>query len=1048
MFIQAESQEEALLVFISVIFCLDEQLRNKMLHCCLIIEDIDSWNQTLTLNNKEIIVIPYFKKNEQVRLPQGRMSIVPVSRHDLKSNNRSPLIVDIPKQNKTAFSKALEDIGIGISDVYEYIAKTKRSFLALYRQITIIPSKQKPGWVNTYDMRELIPALLAGGWNENKAGDIENLSEFANRTYDEYIEKISHWLVLEDSPITKTNNNYQIVSTQDMWNYLYEHIVKSDYEKFHMYLLAVFGAKDPKYELPEKDWYAASVYGKEPNYSKLLCESLIVSLVMLSLRDGLPNNFNVISTENEVDFLVKQIMDNINDWDNWYTIAPFLPLLAEASPKSIIQKFEEHLRNEDSCFWLMFAKPSDPLFGTNYYTNVLWALEKLAWHKEFAFRSIVILTRISERNFEFKIVNSPFNSLYEIFCLWHPQSALSIDERMRALKYLMGKYQNTAWKLLGSLLPSGINSICGNIQTPIWRDWDENIKRGASNEEYLGQVKIIIDLLLDNIIPEEKKWVIILDNISAFIYNIDAITEKLLEQNELFPENDRQKISDKIRSLISKHRHFVNADWSMKKESTDKLEIAFNVIEPKDVRIKHKHLFSFSPALLNPYVYEGHEKYDWNEEKKLINDAKEKVMQEIFAEYGLGVVLDVISNAEESFYTGVIFAEKILNFNIDWDAFDSLKNKGKKGIVSSTLCRILQERGLSYIIGSINANISSFTDKNLGDIFCMLPFSYEIWAELEKYSNDISDTYWSNVDVFSIASLPEEQASYAINKLLLNKRPYSIMKNLTHSKFNNTSLIIEILDRGMQLVSENENNGLSLRNFSADEIVEIFKKIYDNKNIDDERVSRLELFYLPYFKYFGKPLCLFKEISNNPELYVFLISLAFKGYEVDHLEVSEEMQVKAKNAYEILNMFKSIPGFADNYIDSKHFNNWINKVLIQSKSNGRGDIAESLIGELLSHSPVGEDGVWPHEIIREYFEMHCTQRMADNFIIGKTNQRGVHTINGGKEEKEIAQKYKEQSEEIQFSYPQSAILLKRLNECYLGDARRYGILEEMDFRYF
>lgn len=74
--------------------------------------------------------------------------------------------------------------------------------------------------------------------------------------------------------------------------------------------------------------------------------------------------------------------------------------------------------------------------GRSYYTNVLWALEKLVWFDDYVIRAIELLAKINEKQFQYKLANTPINSLYSIFCVWYPQSCLSCDQRIKLIHRL------------------------------------------------------------------------------------------------------------------------------------------------------------------------------------------------------------------------------------------------------------------------------------------------------------------------------------------------------------------------------------------------------------------------------------------------------------------------------------------------------------------------------------------------------------------------------------------------------------------------------------
>lgn len=1047
LFLRSDSQEEAILMFISVVLSMDNNSKETIISRCLIINDLNTWNQIISCENENRILIPYFRQLADIRLPQNIIAIIPMCRYDFREENKTN-IIDILKQNKRVFGSALENIGIKSTEIHEYITKTKRNFLALYRLLTILPNRRQPRWINKFDIMELIPILLVGGWSDKKFGDKEIISKIASCSYDEYIKKINKWLTLEDSPIIKVGDNYQLVSVYDMWNYLWDFISKVDFERFKESVLFIFAIRDPKFELEEDKWHAASIYGKELEYSRLLRESIIISMIMFSTKDTISNNFGSMSIKNDIDYLIKQIFDSVDDWRGWYTIAPFIPLFSEASPESILAELENQIEKYDNDFWKMFNKPNNVIFGESYYTNILWALEKLVWNREYAFRAIIVLIKILERKFEYKLVNSPLNSLYEIFCIWHPQSALTLYERMDVLEYLINNHCDATWKLLIKMLPDPVNNVCGNIQKNKWLDCNENTEIVINDHDIYEQNKVITSLLIKNVTPISEKWCLILDKITAFSESIDKIVNKLLEQNILFTYTDRIEISDKLRNIISQHRHFLYAKWSMEADLINKLEVAYKEIEPKDTRIKYKYLFSCRPSLLNPHIFNEAKDYDFEAEEKMFDEARKKALIEINLEYGIEGIIQALSSADDNYKMGIILAENIFHFKLDWNIIKSLKLAKRYSIVSALLCHIYKNKGILYISSFIKNEINCLNNKEISDIFCMLPFTSEVWEEVSKQKLDIINEYWCNVNVLGILNLEYEDLHFVIDKLLMYNRPYTVMESIAHSKFSDSKKIIEIMEKGIQIYPSSECNGLNLSRFQPYTIMNLFEKIYNDKNINNERIAKLELEYLAFFRYEGEPRCLIKEISNNPELFIELVCAAYTDKNKESNDLSEKMRQIAENAFNVLDMFKTVPGADKNNIDSNYFNHWMTEALNGCRVNNRGDIGESIIGKIISYSPIGNDNIWPHQEVRMFLEKHGTSIMIDSFIIAKTNQRGVHTVSGGEVEKRIAKEYNSNAEKIKFSYPKTCMILKRLRDCYINDAKRDELYEEMDYWYW
>ena len=93
------------------------------------------------------------------------------------------------------------------------------------------------------------------------------------------------------------------------------------------------------------------------------------------------------------------------------------------------------------------------------------------------------------------------------------------------------------------------------------------------------------------------------------------------------------------------------------------------------------------------------------------------------------------------------------------------------------------------------------------------------------------------------------------------------------------------------------------------------------------------------------------------------------------------------------------------------------------------------MGRILSYSPAGNDGLWPVECVRNVFEQPHSESLETEFIIGRKNQRGIHTVTAGEEEKRIAEEYAAMADGLQLLYPQTASIIRRLSDSYRGEAK-------------
>lgn len=586
----ADTVMEALLVLSAIMLKINDTDHKQMISNCLIVEDEESWNNVISFADKNTIIIPNFNLASNIRFPNNCRCILPINKYSpVSKNNKNILSVDIPKQRKKDYELAMGKVGFKSEEIGLYEIKTKRSFFALYRQITTIPAKQIPKWAEFTDVSELIPALFVGRWDDRQDGDKALLEALSGCTYTEYENRLIKWLTIGDSPIIKIDHEYMIVSVSDMWNVLWDRISSVTYKKLCECIPAVFKVKDPTFELPEEQWFAASLYGKKYDYSTHLVEGLVITMIMLSERSDLSNNFGSISTKRDVDYVVKQILDNVSDWQGWYTIAKYLPLLGEASPDSVLLKLEEKAKSLDKGFWKIFNQPKDLIMGNTFYTHLLWALEKMVWEQEYVIRAINVLVLFGEKKFEYKMSNTPINSLYHIFCFWHPQTCLSLEERTQVLEIIVKKYPYTGWQLMKHLLPKG-HQVVSNICKPRWKDVDIQVNKSITNKEYWDGIQEVINICLTYITPDVEQWSIIFSTIDVFFNRIEDLYAKCIEHcKEISPE-ENMEICDEIGKVIYQHRKFPDAKWSMNEENISKLEKLYHDTLPAGP-FQYYHLF-------------------------------------------------------------------------------------------------------------------------------------------------------------------------------------------------------------------------------------------------------------------------------------------------------------------------------------------------------------------------------------------------------------------------------------------------------------------------
>jgi hypothetical protein len=185
-------------------------------------------------------------------------------------------------------------------------------------------------------------------------------------------------------------------------------------------------------------------------------------------------------------------------------------------------------------------------------------------------------------------------------------------------------------------------------------------------------------------------------------------------------------------------------------------------------------------------------------------------------------------------------------------------------------------------------------------------------------------------------------------------------------------------------------------------------------------------------------------VEAHPELFVQAITWTYKrkdgASDPTEFQVSpERVEAMAERGYKLLEAIKRIPGHNDlGELEAGRLAKWIATVRQSCAELGRADVADACIGKVLSSAPVSKDGVWPCEPVRDVMEDVQSESMMRGASIGIYNSRGAHFRGeGGDQERELAEKYRNWSQALQVSHPFVASkLLMGLAKTYEHEASR------------
>jgi hypothetical protein len=142
----------------------------------------------------------------------------------------------------------------------------------------------------------------------------------------------------------------------------------------------------------------------------------------------------------------------------------------------------------------------------------------------------------------------------------------------------------------------------------------------------------------------------------------------------------------------------------------------------------------------------------------------------------------------------------------------------------------------------------------------------------------------------------------------------------------------------------------------------------------------------------------------------------------------------------LLESWRQLSGEDKGEIDVRSLEEWFEEAHRLAVQAERGAVGDEYIGKLLSHSPVGKDGIWPHPAVRDVVEAMRNSKLETGIIIGVHNSRGVTSrrmFDGGDQERGLAQRYNDWAEATKLDYPRTSATLREIARSYETHARDF-----------
>ncbi|MBF9239518.1 hypothetical protein I2I05_19145 [Hymenobacter sp. BT683] len=1043
----ASTADEARAFVASCLLALPLPERTTLLAQTVVVSSESAWQQLILFNEPLLLLVNFESERinqlQAAATRQGHRVLLPRAANELRDGYTA-----IPPLQREALQQALEQASFTRLDAAEKASLARRSFTAFHRTLLTDKSLHHLWWQDSGVARQLLPLLLLNRWQTTSPGDQLVVEMLSGQPYQAMETLLRTWAQQPAAPVRLLDREWFILDPADVWEQTAAYLTSDLLKSFSEVVQHVLGAPLARFDLAPDERRFAGLRGPQDDYSNTLRHGLTTSLALLSTHT--PPAAPARRVPGWVGGQVHQLVANALQDANGYLLASLdnhLPPLAEAAPDVFLSTILQGLRNSAPALVKLFEEEAGLFHSTAHHTGLLWALEGLAWPPQYfpdATLALAILTRLDPGG---QLANRPINSLRTIFLTWRPQTNASVEERLTVLDRIQQMEPEVSWRLLKLLLPSAHDTSFGtHVPTFQWRDWGVNPDQRTPIKEYHNYLIGLTERVLHAAGTIPQRWGQLMGELPewmARLPNAGLRKQVLAALSQLasvpLSESDRLTLLQELRDLLNRHRSFKQADWTWSEAQLAPLALLYEELQPSDLISRHAWLFEQWPKLP-----EGIERRSSADAEEVISKRQEQALSEILAALGNEAISQLLPVITNPFWLGRICgqsthisdAEKLQLFKRYAAAVEEREADFGRGLASSFILALGEENARIEVLSE---NIA-WQPNQAGIWLANMPMKATTWHLAKELGPEVVAEYWKRAwhYVKNDAEAPE-----AVQNFLTHGRPEAAANVLTMLQHHDNerlpaSLVLATLEA--LLAAQLKTDQPLVQRYELETLLSELP--YAPVEYRSQAIKLAFLFSsaVPL----ENPQLLNEELERNPAFYIELLEGLYKPDNASETEIEalpeQEREIKqlfASQAWSILHHWESVPGVQPNgTLDGPYLHDWVNQAreLASEKRIIKGfDIQ---LGLLLSHAPVGTDGVWPPQAVCQLLEEEgANETVARHIHMGRYNIHGrTHTVDGGRREENLAADYANWAQKLQTRYPTTARILRGLHNDFKAQA--------------
>lgn len=991
----------------------------------VVVQDVSAWQRVIE-SHGPLVLIPLFHEGLDLAsaIGRGHQVLLPAGPDDLVRSSGHRIV--LPRVGRLEGAEALREV-VG-HDVGSLVALGRRSMSALFRKLGREPRYQAPPWAESIEISAIVaPLVCLGSWTSSEGDQaiVEKLTGVPRTQVERLLISLE---AKPDPPFIRSGGDWTLASPVEAALSLLPKLLAEQLDRWSDVASDVLLEPDPFAGMNSFARMRAQMDGASPQTSDTLKRGISNALALAAaMSEDLP----AFPLQQRASEMVHRLLSEAGSHGDsgWLRIARWLPALAEASPELFLDAIEQDLQLEKPGLSALFQDKSSDFPGpSSPHPNLLWSLELLCWSPLYFSRSASVLAKLTQVDPGGLARNHALASLTNILLSWVANCGVGVDEKIEFTRELQKRDPELGWRLLLGLLPKR-HATSSTPNQPRYRDWAPS-EKAVTLTEWRRYTESNVELAVELAGNHADRWCELIPKIDEMPADLrGAVLDSLERATQAgdWSQSARSAVWRAIESETAQHRKFSSSNWAMPEEHVERLEKVAEMVEPAVNPERYARAFGWRIEI--PAIPRSSDQYEV-ERARLQDEALDAVLAQ-----GAAALTVLAAAAENTQALGAALgtrgdapSDQILSW-LDHD-------EPKVAHIATTFVRArLIQKGLIELEKIL---ISGHATSERAQIRALsaLPFGRKEWDWASRQSKAVQERYWKSVQPFHV---PAEDLEEALSLLCDNDQPWLALQLLSASLNDGQKPTTDVAVAVLGALSGTHE---PLANYQmASYYLEETLIFLEQESPDHPQLPQFEFIFFELLHEHQPSNALYKLLNSDSEEFTALVGMLYRDENEAPREPSAQDQAKASLAWSVLHEWSGVPGAqTDGTVNAEHLATWVREARQTFSESGRATIGDELIGEVLAASPLGADGAWPAEAIRDVVEVVASERMETGLAIGRYNQRGVHSralFDGGAQERTLADTYRGWASTMTSRWPRTARILRTLADDYAREARRH-----------